>query len=70
MMTQSLSDIPTNLFLTLSPGVQINIVKGLHLYLEPTLQFKVSGSEKYSTYFTEHPQVIDLQLGFRWKFDK
>lgn len=70
MMTQSLSDIPTNLFLTLSPGVQVNIVKGLHLYLEPTLQFKVSGSEKYSTYFTEHPQVIDLQLGFRWKLGR
>ena len=70
LMTQSLSDIPTNLFLTLSPGVQVNIVKGLHLYLEPTLQFKVSGSEKYSTYYTEHPQVIDLQLGFRWKLGK
>lgn len=64
-----LSHLPVNYSLKASSGIQLNILKSLNAYAEPSIQYNLPGSTKYKTYFTEHKTMFDLQLGLRWTME-
>jgi len=68
--SEKLSGIPCNILPTINSGVQLNIIKGLSIYAEPSLQYNSSLSQKYSTYYTEHNLMFDIHFGVRWDLSK
>lgn len=68
--SERLSGIPCNILPTINSGVQLNIIKGLSIYAEPSLQYNSSTSKKYSTYYTEHNLMFDIHFGVRWDLSK
>lgn len=66
--SESLSGLPENVSLMVSPGIQINIIKGLSAYAEPSLQYILPSSSDIRTYYTTHNFIFDLQFGVRWNF--
>lgn len=58
--------LPIIYSLSISPGIQLHLYKGMNLYAEPTLQYNVQSSKRTETYYTCHPWMMDLRFGLRW----
>lgn len=67
---RQLKNLPVNVSLMASPGVQLNLTHGLHFYLEPSLQYNLPDAKNYHTYYSAHRWMTDLSLGFRWVFNR
>lgn len=67
---KSISDVPTVFQFNAMPGIQYRFIQGLNIYAEPSVAYSIQSSEKFSTYYTEHPWMFDLRFGLRWNLGK
>lgn len=68
--SEKLQNLPIYFSSVVSLGVQLNMFKGLNLYAEPSLQYNIPSSSKYTTFYDKHHLLFDLRFGLRWNLYK
>lgn len=68
--SEKLQNLPIYFSPVVSLGVQLNMFKGLNLYAEPSLQYNIPSSSKYTTFYDKHHLLFDLRFGLRWNLYK